>query len=308
MLPEGSPVRRKGPDGEIMNGIINLIKPPGMSSGGLVSAVKHLTGERVGHAGTLDPEAAGVLPILVGRATRLLDYLPGDEKEYIAEAAFTGATDTQDAQGRLVRPGTGRPSLREMEAVLPSFTGEILQRPPAYSALKKNGVPLYRLARQGVEVVPEARKVRIGALCVIGETADGFLLRVNCSGGTYIRTLCHDLGVSLGRPAHMRFLLRTRSCGLDIGDSVMLEELAAEGTGRFLLPMDLPLGRFERLDVLPAFHKQARNGVALPDNAFERQIGTGMYRIYEAGLFLGMGEKHGDRTSFRVIVRDHNDP
>ena len=291
-----------------MNGIMNIIKPPGLSSAGLVNAVKNLTGERVGHAGTLDPEAAGVLPLLVGRATRLLDYLPGDEKEYIAEIAFTGATDTQDAQGKLVLEGRGRPGIVEMEKILPGFTGNIRQTPPAYSALKKNGVPLYRLARQGMEVVSESREIRIGSIRILSETPDGFMIRVVCSGGTYIRTLCHDIGMRLGYPAHMRFLLRTRCCGLDIGDSCLLEEVAgARGTDemdRFLLPMDLPLGRFARLDVTDAYYKQARNGAALSDEAFGRKVEEGLYRVYANGRFLGMGEKTGARTVFRVIVLD----
>ncbi len=291
-----------------MNGIMNIIKPPGLSSAGLVNAVKNLTGERVGHAGTLDPEAAGVLPLLVGRATRLLDYLPGDEKEYIAEIAFTGATDTQDAQGKLVLEGRGRPGIVEMEKILPGFTGNIRQTPPAYSALKKNGVPLYRLARQGMEVVSESREIRIGSIRILSETPDGFMIRVVCSGGTYIRTLCHDIGMRLGYPAHMRFLLRTRCCGLDIGDSCLLEEVAsARGTDemdRFLLPMDLPLGRFARLDVTDAYYKQARNGAALSDEAFGRKVEEGLYRVYANGRLLGMGEKTGARTVFRVIVLD----
>ncbi len=295
-----------------MNGIINMIKPPGMSSGALVNAVKRWTGERVGHGGTLDPEAAGVLPILVGRATRLLDYLPSDRKEYIAEIAFTGATDTQDAQGRLILQGNGKPDRAAFEKTIGQFTGEILQRPPAYSALKKNGVPLYRLARMGNEVVTECRKTFIGAIEVLSETEDGFRFRVDCGGGTYIRTLCHDLGVALDHPAHMRFLLRTRACGLEIKDSLIPEEVAdAAGKGTLeerMLPMDSLLAHFERLDASESFHKQARNGVSLPDEAFGRKVEPGVYRIYEAGRFLGMGERGPKHTAFKVIVRDPLEP
>ena len=130
-----------------MNGFLNLLKPPGMSSGTAVAIVKRLTGERVGHAGTLDPEAAGVLPIMVGRATRLLDYFVDKSKSYVAEIAFSGATDTQDAQGVVLEKGTRVPGREEILSVLPAFTGTIMQRPPAYSAVKRGGVPLYALAR-----------------------------------------------------------------------------------------------------------------------------------------------------------------
>ena len=198
-----------------MNGFLNLLKPPGMSSGAAVACVKRLVGEKVGHAGTLDPEAAGVLPMMVGRGARLLNYFTDKSKRYIAEIAFAGATDTQDAQGTIVEPARGVPERAEIEAVLPRFRGAIFQCPPAYSALKRDGVPLYALARRGEMVETKARPTTIDELTLCEQVSpDGYMLEVACAEGTYIRTLYHDIGQALGRPAHMRFLLRTRHGGL----------------------------------------------------------------------------------------------
>ena len=131
-----------------MNGFINILKPPGMTSAAVVATLRRLTGgEKAGHAGTLDPEAAGVLPVMVGRAARLFDYLVDKEKEYVAEVAFGAATDTQDATGRIVAQGTSYPTRAQVEAALPSLTGDIRQRPSMFSAIKRDGKPLYALAR-----------------------------------------------------------------------------------------------------------------------------------------------------------------
>ena len=138
-----------------MNGFLNLLKPPGMSSAAAVGLVKRLSGARVGHAGTLDPEACGVLPVMVGKATRLLPYFEDKGKEYIAQICFSCATDTQDAQGVMTGPGRGMPDTDLLAAALARFTGPILQRPPAYSAVKRNGRPLYELARKGIMVETE---------------------------------------------------------------------------------------------------------------------------------------------------------
>lgn len=294
-----------------MDGFFNLIKPPGMSSGAAVSEMKRLTGEKCGHAGTLDPEAAGVLPIMTGRATRLLDYFSSGGKEYIAEIAFTGSTDTQDAQGVLTEKGAGVPSREELLAVLPRFTGEIMQRPPAYSALKRNGVPLYRLARAGETVVTEGRKTMIDEIRVIRNVKDGFLIRVSCGGGTYIRTLCHDIGNALGKPAHMRFLLRTRVGAFDIGTGITLEEAkAARAEGcleKYLLPCDFPLAGIRRLDVPAAYRKQAVNGVPLPAELTEGLPEGERCLIILDGVLLGVSERTGEVLRPRAIIRDHSE-
>lgn len=288
-----------------MNGFINLLKPPGMSSGTAVAIIKRLTGERVGHAGTLDPEAAGVLPIMVGRATRLLDYFTDKGKSYVAEIAFAGATDTQDAQGVIEEEGKKIPTREEILSVLPAFTGEIMQRPPAYSAIKRGGVPLYALARKGEMVVAEARKTDIFSLELGEKTGkDGYMLSVDCGGGTYIRTLCHDLGQALQAPAHMRFLLRTRAGAFPIENAVTLEEIqqAAEEKRleEMLLPLETPLMALPEMQVPEKWEKQARNGAKLPCQLMPELEEQARCRIYCRGVLLGVGRRDGHDIRFDI--------
>ena len=288
-----------------MNGFINLLKPPGMSSGAAVAVVKRLTGERVGHAGTLDPEAAGVLPIMVGRATRLLDCFPDHSKSYVAEIAFAGATDTQDAQGRIVEAKKRVPDREEILAVLPRFRGLILQCPPAYSALKQNGVPLYALARQGKAVETKARETLIRSLELGEKTgSDGYMLSIDCGGGTYIRTLCHDLGQALGAPAHMRFLLRTRHGAFALENAVTVEEIqnAKEtgGTQKYLLPLDYPLRTLPALSLTEAYWKLARNGGKLPAGLLPELNEKERCRVYASEELLGVAHRENDLLRFDV--------
>lgn len=279
-----------------MNGYINLLKPPGMSSGAAVAIVKRLTGERVGHAGTLDPEAAGVLPIMIGRATRVLDYFPDKSKSYVAQIAFAGETDTQDAQGVLITPCEKVPSRKEIEKVLPAFTGIILQRPPAYSAIKIGGKPLYALARKGEMVEAKLRETEIRSL-VLGDPVgqDAYMLSVDCGSGTYIRTLCHDIGKALAAPAHMRFLLRTRHGGFAIEHAVTIEEVmqAAEmgELEKLLLPMDWPLQSLRRLDVAEKYAVPVKNGAKLPLSLFPDGEESEIFRVYLSGVLCGLYRK-----------------
>ncbi len=294
-----------------MNGFINLLKPPGMSSGAAVAVVKRLTGEKVGHAGTLDPEAVGVLPIMAGRAARLLDYFPDKSKSYIAEIAFAGATDTQDAQGTIIEEATKVPSREEIVAVLPQFRGDILQRPPAYSALKRDGVPLYELARKGVAVEIKERPTLIRSL-ELGEQAspDGYMLKVDCGSGTYIRTLCHDIGQALNAPAHMRFLLRTRHGAFSIENAVTIEEVMEAGNQgtieSLLLPTEYPLQPLPRLDLPERFWKLGRNGGKLPGNLMPEAEENQHIRVYADSELLGVAHKTQDLIRFDVGLTGGN--
>ena len=288
-----------------MNGFLNLLKPPGMSSGAAVAVVKRLTGERVGHAGTLDPEAAGVLPIMVGRATRLLDLFPDKSKSYVAEIAFSGATDTQDAQGAVIEEGRGVPPREEIEKALDRFRGDILQCPPAYSALKKNGVPLYALARKGEMVETQPRATLIRALELGAQTGkDGYMLRVDCGGGTYIRTLCHDIGQALGKPAHMRFLLRTRAGAFSLENAVTLEEARATAEAgeleRLLLPLDHPLKDMKALSLPERYWKLGRNGGKLPAALLPEITENERCRVYAAEELIGIAHREEDILRFDV--------
>lgn len=211
-------------------GVICVLKPPGMSSSDAVTDIRRVFDEkRVGHTGTLDPAAAGVLPICIGRAARLFDYLVDKQKTYIAEIAFGAATDTEDATGRVLETSDRVIGQDELISVLPRFTGEIEQTPPAYSALNVNGVKLYKLARRGeLTEAPEIKKrsITVYGLKVIRQTGvNRYLIEIVCSKGTYIRTLCKDIGVALGCPAHMAFLLRTASGAFTIEESFSIAEL-----------------------------------------------------------------------------------
>ena len=298
-----------------MNAFINIMKPSGMTSAAVVAALRRLTGEkRVGHAGTLDPEAAGVLPIMIGKATRLFDYLVDKEKEYIAVAAFGAATDTQDATGQILETGDCYPSVETVAAALPLLTGEIRQRPSVYSAIKVGGKPLYARARRGeTPDVPE-RTVRIDELRILREMPDhGLELLVRCGRGTYIRTLCHDLGQLCGCPAHMRSLIRTRSGIFTLDTALSLEEaraLAEAGTlGSRLLPPDAPLQHLPRADVPEKWAKKVAAGAALPlaGTGAESLEEGAVARVYLRGAFWGIAERKGETLTWRAQIAPENE-
>lgn len=233
-----------------MHGVFNLLKPPGMTSHDAVSVARRVLGtKRIGHTGTLDPAAAGVLPLCVGQATRLVEYLQDGTKEYIAEATFGYETDTGDAVGQVVAQGdASQVDLEKLRAAADGFRGRITQTPPIYSAVKKDGKKLYDLARAGQgedEVEIPTREVEISQFIVQRFLMDGktirAILHVECSSGTYIRSLVRDIGRALGCYATMTFLVRTRTGGFTGEEAHTLEELeAAKET--LLLPMPEVLG------------------------------------------------------------------
>ena len=263
-----------------MNGFINVLKPPGMSSAAVVSFVKRMANEKhVGHAGTLDPEAAGVLPVMIGRATRLFDYLVDKEKSYVAECAF-------------------REACRKL-------TGDISQTPSMYSAIKVDGKPLYARARRGETVDVPQRTVHIEEIRILGEMPDhGVLLQVDCGRGTYIRSVCDDLGRLTGCPAHMRFLLRARSGVFTLDNAMTLEEIRAaseQGTlAERLLPLDLPLGHLPVIDLPQRMRKPALNGArfAAPEEIREGEN----VRTYLDGTFLGITAREGSEMAWKVLI------
>ena len=211
-------------------GVVSVLKPPGMTSSDVVVDIRRIFGERrVGHTGTLDPAAAGVLPICIGRATRLFDYLVDKEKEYIAEIRFGAETDTEDACGTVIAESSRMVSKAELEKILPDFIGEIEQVPPIYSSLSVNGVKMYKLARSGSVTAPaeeRRRRIRVFLLETICELEqNSFLIRIRCSKGTYVRSLCRDIGRALGCCAYMPFLLRTASGTFDISEAHTIAEL-----------------------------------------------------------------------------------
>lgn len=255
-------------------GFINVLKPPGMTSSQVVGLVRRLVdGEKVGHGGTLDPEAAGVLPLMIGKAARLFDYMQDKEKVYFAEVAFGASTDTQDAQGKVVEVGEKFPSEADILSVLPEFTGDIMQRPPIFSALKQDGKRLYQLARSGQTTEIPARPAKVHELELLRMTENhGAILKIRCAKGFYVRSLCHDLGQRLGCPSHMRFLLRAQSGVFTLDTAVTLEKLqAAKDAGcmeSVLLPPQTALGHLPSLNVPESMEKPLRNGGKLPIGRF----------------------------------------
>jgi tRNA pseudouridine55 synthase len=223
-----------------MHGVLNLLKPPGMTSHDAVAFVRYtLKEKRVGHTGTLDPAAAGVLPICVGQATRLAEYLQAGTKQYIAEATFGFETDTLDAVGQTIREApTSQIDLDSLNAVLGKFQGEIEQIPPLYSAIKVEGQKLYDIGRAGGTIEIPKRKVTISGLEVTGFTPGDrpkAMFKIECSGGTYIRSLLRDIGKALGSAATMTFLVRSRSGAFEVGEAVSCEEFKASPV---LTPID----------------------------------------------------------------------
>lgn len=234
-----------------MEGIINVLKPPGMTSSDVVIRMRGmLKTKKVGHTGTLDPGVAGVLPLCVGKATRLAEYITEQGKAYLAEVTFGVTTDTEDAFGKKVSQSRLNLKQSDLEGVLPKFLGKISQTPPMYSAVRKGGKHLYEYARQGLTIERKSREVFIYSLKIVKWYQEVFpraILDIECSKGTYIRTICHDLGQVLGCGAHMSFLLRIRSGKFKIQDSWTLEEIeeaVQKSNYEFLLPLtagiDLP--------------------------------------------------------------------
>ena len=276
------------------NGIIIIDKPAGWTSMDVCAKLRGiLKTKKIGHAGTLDPMATGVLPVFVGQATRAVSFAEGGEKEYVAGLRLGLATNTQDTEGETLTQSPVTVGREELEAVLPRFTGEISQIPPMFSAIKINGQKLYDLARQGKEVERKARAVTIFALKVVEQVSEtDYILRIRCSKGTYVRTLCHDIGQALGCGGCMFSLRRTMAAGFTLDESVTLEQMQ-EGGEALLRPTD-SLFR-DRPDYRLKTEKQeerCRNG-----NPFfiQENLPEGEYRIYgREGAFLCLSRLQGD--------------
>ena len=272
------------------NGIIIIDKPAGWTSMDVCAKLRGiLKTKKIGHAGTLDPMATGVLPVFVGRATRAVTFASESEKEYQFGLKLGVVTNTQDVTGEIVRqtPFTG--TAEDLLAVLPTFRGDIQQVPPMYSAIKINGQKLYDLARKGREVERAPRPVTIHALELEDQLGpDEFLLRVRCSKGTYVRTLCHDIGAALGCGGCMSSLRRTMAAGFTLAHSVTLDTvLQAQDPAALLLPVDTYFAGYPDLVADLEQEKRIRNGAALPMPG----LPDGRYRVYsQDGTFLALSQ------------------
>lgn len=281
-----------------MDGIILINKPQGFTSFDVVAKMRGmLRTKKVGHSGTLDPMATGLLPILVGRATKCCDIMPCQDKRYRAVIRLGVVTDTLDTTGTILKTSDVSVTMEELAAVLPHFVGEIEQVPPMYSAIQINGQRLYDLARQGIEVERAARPVTIYRCDLLGRGAgeNEYLLDVACSKGTYIRTLCADIGEMLGCGAVMSGLCRTEAAGFSLSDSITLEqanELAAQGTlEEKLLAVEEVFRTLPKVVLSEAQTRMYRNGVRLDANRIAGMPQTaGDLRVHaQDGTFLGVG-------------------
>ena len=274
------------------NGILIIDKPAGWTSMDVCAKVRGILREkRVGHGGTLDPMATGVLPVFVGRATRAVEFAENGRKEYDAGLRLGLVTDTQDVTGTVLETRPGAVGRAELEEALAAFRGEIQQIPPMYSAVKIQGKKLYELARKGQEVERKPREVIIYELELLeAESETDYRLRCLCSKGTYIRTLCHDIGQALGCGGALYRLRRTMAAGFTLADAVTLEDLQAQGEA-LLRPLDSLFARHPALTVRsPGQEKRVRcgNPVTLPGTA------DGTYRVYgQTGDFLCLYRARG---------------
>lgn len=266
------------------NGIILVDKPADWTSHDVVAKLRGILHERrVGHSGTLDPMATGLLTVFVGRATRAVQFAETHNKHYVASLRCGYSTETQDTSGRVTAQTGISPTEDELTDVLPEFTGEISQIPPMYSAIKVSGKKLYELARKGETVERKPRTVNISELSLVGHDGDDFVLSVSCSKGTYIRTLCNDIGERLGCLACMSALRRTNAGPFDVRDAHTLSEIA-EDPERYIIPVDSLFSEHPAIELSAAQTAKLKYG-----NILNVSAKNGTYRVYgENGDFLAL--------------------
>lgn len=279
-----------------MDGILNINKPAGLTSFDVVSKIRKICQtKKVGHAGTLDPDARGVLPVCVGKATKVIEFLMDNTKTYRVGLLLGTATDTQDASGKVMYEKPVHSSTEEIEIAIKSFLGETKQIPPMYSAIRVNGKRLYELARKGVEVERKPRTVTFYSIEILNiirkDDKVEAVFDVDCSKGTYMRTLCHDIGEKLGCGGHMSSLVRLRSGPFTIENSCSLEELEDIEDGNMpdeaLIPMDWVLNDFPCVRVNNNDARRLKNGLDIPLES----LSPGLVRVYhESGCFIAIGK------------------
>ena len=287
-----------------MNGVINIYKNTGMTSFDVVAMVRRVAKmKKVGHTGTLDPAASGVLPVCLGKATKIIDYIMENKKVYRVNLKLGMVTDTYDLEGEVLREEDASHITKdEILNCINTFLGTIDQVPPMYSALKQNGVRLYELARQGIEVHREARKITIYSIENIKiESNDNIQMDVCCSKGTYIRSLCYDIGEKLNVGATMTALERIQNGPFIKEEAINIEDLTEELLEKHIISIEKALDSFEKITVNEKFGKLLRNGVKVFDNRMysEEVEFNKLYRVYEDnGVFLGLGKR--DEKGFKL--------
>lgn len=283
-----------------MNGFVNVLKPVGATASDVVVCLRHVLKEkRIGHLGTLDPGASGVLPIAIGQATKLFDYLTAKRKYYRAFFTFGKTTDTLDAYGRVTERSDNIPTVKQLQKALDSFVGEQQQIPPAYSAISVGGVRAYKLARNGEDIALRARSVQVFVCKLVRQIAvDTFAVDIECSGGTYIRSLARDIALSCNSVGYMSGLIRLQSGCFDINSAYTLDEI--RNTPEIcVLPIEYPLRDIEPLVLDEKFYFDLDNGRPVACPSF-----TGYRKVYCGGVFWGLGIYANGAVMLRYYLKN----
>ena len=297
---------------ERFNGVINVLKPSGLTSSDVVVRLKRILGQKkVGHTGTLDPGAAGVLPIVAGRATKISDYIMEGDKVYLAEISFGAATDTLDSYGKVlhVSPQTPHISDEALDQAIQAFIGKQWQQPPMYSAIKLQGQKMYELARKGRQIDIPKRQVEIYDIRKVNQTAPhSFLLKIHCSKGTYVRTLISDMGRYLKEPCYTSFLMRVKTGSFLIEESWTLDEietLAKAGDAKFLTSMEQALYDKEKILLPDDQFKKIVNGCKVSLTQVKGRLQPdAVYRIYCKGELIGLGGMVNGALKLKTMLFD----
>ncbi len=295
-----------------MNGIICVNKKQNITSFGVCAKLRGILGEKkVGHTGTLDPMAEGVLPVMIGGATRFLNFLPESDKGYRASFILGKTTDTLDITGNVTAEYENNVSESDVSEALKFFKGKIMQTPPMYSAVSVNGKRLYELARQGIEVERKEREIEIKRLELVENINGEYVIDVFCSKGTYIRSLIDDIGRMLGCGAVMTSLVRTSAMGFTLENCTTLDELQQRkneniGFDDILLPLDQVLSAYNKITISPAQSVRFKNGGSLDLARIKKQlIKEEIYRIYNPeGDFLGLGQAVNEELIIKRIYTE----
>ncbi len=303
----------------MMNGVINIYKIKGFTSHDVVAKLRGIMKQKkIGHTGTLDPDATGVLPVCLGSATKLCDMLTDKEKEYIAKVQLGVTTDTQDMTGTVLEKKEVDVTKEQVREMIQSFVGPYEQVPPMYSALKVNGKKLYELAREGKEVERKARPVIIHYIEILDMSLPQITIRVGCSKGTYIRTLCHDLGEKLGCGAAMASLERTKSGQFSLETAITLAELEEklkkspenreEVLQSLIIPVDKMFLEYKELKLLPQWERLIQNGNSFEEKNLRKEFlekdraDKSQYRVYiNENTFMGVYEYRKNEKKFYPV-------
>lgn len=287
-----------------MNGIINILKPPGMTSHDIINVLRKMLGiKKIGHGGTLDPMAAGVLPIFIAKGTKVAEYYQSDDKEYIAEMTLGIVTDTGDITGNIIENNSVNVKISQLQDVLEEFKGKIQQIPPMYSAIHYKGKKLYELARKGISVTREPRTVEIKSLKMLYFQENKVFLRVTCSKGTYIRTLCEDIGKKLKCGACLSCLVRTRSGMFYINNSYTLEEveyiLKNDDFEKILLPLDYGLTSLPKIDLCESDLRLFSKGKVF--NIKCNSPDESLIGVYYNNKIIGIGINDTQKSAIKIV-------